>query len=55
MTQVTDSTNGRAMAWSAAAEEKAVNVQTVAAAAEQMVASLQEIERRVLRSNDVAS
>ncbi|AWN45422.1 hypothetical protein DK419_03060 [Methylobacterium terrae] len=55
MAQVADSTNGQALASSAAAEETAVNVQTVAAAAEEMVSSLQEIERQVLRSNDVAS
>ncbi len=55
MTQVADDTNGQAVASSAAAEQTAVNVQTVAAAAEEMVSSLQEIERQVLRSNDVAS
>ena len=55
MTQVADSTNGQAVSSSAAAEEATMNVQTVAAAAEEMVASLGEIERRVQQSNDVAS
>ncbi|NGM38987.1 hypothetical protein G4G93_34780 [Methylobacterium sp. DB0501] len=55
MTELADATNGRAVASSAAAEQTAANVQTVAAAAEEMVSSLQEIERQVLRSNDVAS
>ncbi|BCM85203.1 methyl-accepting chemotaxis protein [Methylobacterium indicum] len=54
MTQVADDTNGQAVASSAAAEQTAINVQTVAAAAEEMVSSLQEIERQVLRSNEVA-
>ncbi|KQP51675.1 chemotaxis protein [Methylobacterium sp. Leaf399] len=54
MTGVADSTNGQAMASSAAAEETSANVQTVASAAEEMVASLQEIERQVQRSNEVA-
>ncbi|MCJ2121190.1 methyl-accepting chemotaxis protein [Methylobacterium sp. J-077] len=53
MTEVADSTNGQAVASSAAAEQTANNVQTVAAAAEQMVASLQEIERQVCRSSEV--
>ncbi|MEN3211188.1 methyl-accepting chemotaxis protein [Methylorubrum populi] len=55
MTQVADSTNGQAVSSSAAAEEATMNVQTVAAAAEEMVASLGEIERRVQQSNDVAN
>ena len=55
MSQVAESTNGRAVSSSAAAEEATMNVQTVAAAAEEMVASLAEIERRVQQSNDVAS
>ncbi|WP_289052864.1 hypothetical protein, partial [uncultured Methylobacterium sp.] len=55
MTQIADDTNGQAVASSAAAEQTAVNVQTVAAAAEEMVSSLREIERQVLRSNEVAS
>ena len=55
MTQVAETTNGRAVSSSAAAEEATVNVQTVAAAAEEMVASLAEIERRVQQSHDVAS
>ncbi|GJD29121.1 hypothetical protein PMNALOAF_0353 [Methylobacterium adhaesivum] len=54
MTGVADSTNSQALASSAAAEETSVNVQTVAAAAEEMVSSLQEIERQVIRSNEVA-
>ncbi|MGY2047966.1 methyl-accepting chemotaxis protein [Methylobacterium sp. JK268] len=55
MTGIADATNRQAVASSAAAEETAVNVQTVAAAAEEMVASLQEIERQVLRSREVAT
>ncbi|UMY16392.1 methyl-accepting chemotaxis protein [Methylobacterium organophilum] len=55
MTQVADDTNSQAVASSAAAEQTAVNVQTVAAASEEMVSSLQEIERQVIRSNDVAN
>jgi methyl-accepting chemotaxis protein len=54
MTAVADGTSRQALASSTAAEETAVNVQTVAASAEEMVASLQEIERQVLRSNEVA-
>ncbi|WP_082316938.1 methyl-accepting chemotaxis protein [Methylobacterium sp. ARG-1] len=54
MTQVADDTNNQAVASSAAAEQASTNVQTVAAAAEEMVSSLQEIERQVLRSNEVA-
>jgi methyl-accepting chemotaxis protein len=54
MTQVADDTNTQAVASSAAAEQASTNVQTVAAAAEEMVASLQEIERQVIRSNEVA-
>jgi methyl-accepting chemotaxis protein len=37
------------------AEQTAVNVHTQAAAAERMVSPLQEIERQVLRSNEVVS
>ncbi|KMO09860.1 HAMP domain-containing protein, partial [Methylobacterium indicum] len=55
MTQVADTTNRQAVASSAAAEETSVNVQTVASAAEEMVSSLHEIQRQVLRSNEVAS
>jgi methyl-accepting chemotaxis protein len=55
MTQVADNTNAQAVASSAAAEETSVNVQTVAAASEEMVSSLQEIERQVIRSNEVAA
>ncbi|WP_244507636.1 methyl-accepting chemotaxis protein [Methylobacterium phyllostachyos] len=54
MTRVADATNDQAVASSAAAEQTATNVQTVAAAAEEMVSSLQEIERQVVRSNEVA-
>ncbi|WP_244471704.1 methyl-accepting chemotaxis protein [Methylobacterium sp. ARG-1] len=54
MTRVADATNTQAVASSAAAEQTATNVQTVAAAAEEMVSSLQEIERQVVRSNEVA-
>jgi len=54
MTRVADDTNTQAVASSAAAEQTATNVQTVAAAAEEMVSSLQEIERQVVRSNEVA-
>ena len=54
MTQVADDTNNQAVASSASAEQASNNVQTVAAAAEEMVSSLQEIERQVLRSNEVA-
>ncbi|WP_092037614.1 HAMP domain-containing methyl-accepting chemotaxis protein [Methylobacterium pseudosasicola] len=53
MTQVADDTNNQAVASSAAAEQASTNVQTVAAAAEEMVSSLQEIERQVIRSNEV--
>ncbi len=55
MTQVADGTNRQAVASSAAAEQMSVNVQTVASSAEEMVSSLQEIERQVLRSNEVAA
>jgi len=54
MARVADDTNTQAVASSAAAEQTATNVQTVAAAAEEMVSSLQEIERQVVRSNEVA-
>ena len=54
MTRVADDTNSQAVTSSSAAEQTSANVQTVAAAAEEMVSSLQEIERQVLRSNEVA-
>jgi methyl-accepting chemotaxis protein len=54
MTRVADDTNGQAVTSSTAAEQTSANVQTVAAAAEEMVSSLQEIERQVVRSNEVA-
>ncbi|GJD48303.1 hypothetical protein OPKNFCMD_1020 [Methylobacterium crusticola] len=54
MTGVAQATNHRAVAVSAASEETATNVQTVASATEEMVVSLQEIERQVMRSNEVA-
>ncbi len=54
MTSVADATRHQADASSGAAGETAGNVQMVAAAAEEMVASLQEIERQVLRSSEVA-
>ncbi|MGY2052914.1 methyl-accepting chemotaxis protein [Methylobacterium sp. JK268] len=55
MTGVAEGTNAQAAASSAAAEQTAANVRMVAAAAEEMVSSLQEIERQVLRSNEVAA
>ena len=55
MTDVADTTNRQAVASSAAAEQTSVNVQTVASAAEEMVSSLHEIQRQVLRSNEVAT
>jgi len=54
MTRVADDTNSQAVTSSTAAEQTSSNVQTVAAAAEEMVTSLQEIERQVVRSNEVA-
>ncbi|KAB1070686.1 HAMP domain-containing protein [Methylobacterium planeticum] len=54
MTGVAQDTNRRALASSAAAEQTSSNVQTVASATEEMVASLCEIERNVSRSNEVA-
>ncbi|GEP02531.1 methyl-accepting chemotaxis protein [Methylobacterium oxalidis] len=54
MTGVAQDTNQRAVASSAAAEQTSTNVQTVAAATEEMVASLSEIERSVARSAEVA-
>jgi methyl-accepting chemotaxis protein len=54
MTRVADDTNSQAVTSSTAAEQTSSNVQTVAAAAEEMVSSLQEIERQVVRSNEVA-
>ncbi len=54
MTGVADDTSQQAMASRAAAEEASVNVRTVASAADEMVASFQEIERQVQRSNAVA-
>ncbi|RVU19390.1 methyl-accepting chemotaxis protein [Methylobacterium oryzihabitans] len=55
MTDVAGTTNGQAAASSVAAEQASANVQTVAAAAEEMVSSLQEIERQVVHSREVAS
>ena len=55
MTSVADATSHQADASSSAAGETAGNVEMVAAAAEEMVASLREIERQVLRSSEVAS
>ncbi|MEE7490906.1 methyl-accepting chemotaxis protein [Methylobacterium oryzae] len=54
MTEVADNTNSQAMTSSSAAAQTSANVQTVASAAEEMVSSLQEIERQVVRSNEVA-
>ncbi len=54
MTGVADTTSAQAQASSTTAEQTSANVQMVAAAAEEMVSSLQEIERQVLRSNEVA-
>ncbi|MGX7706032.1 HAMP domain-containing methyl-accepting chemotaxis protein [Methylobacterium sp. Gmos1] len=54
MTSVADTTSAQAQASSTTAEQTSANVQMVAAAAEEMVSSLQEIERQVLRSNEVA-
>ncbi|WP_342447358.1 HAMP domain-containing methyl-accepting chemotaxis protein [Methylobacterium platani] len=54
MTGVADTTSGQAQASSATAAQTSASVQMVAAAAEEMVSSLQEIERQVLRSNEVA-
>ncbi|KMO34235.1 methyl-accepting chemotaxis protein [Methylobacterium aquaticum] len=54
MTGVADTTSAQAQASSSTAEQTSANVQMVAAAAEEMVSSLQEIERQVLRSNEVA-
>ena len=54
MTQVAENTNSQAMTSSSAAAQTSANVQTVASAAEEMVSSLQEIERQVVRSNEVA-
>ena len=53
MTRVADDTSSQAVASSGAAEQTAPDVQTVAAA-EEMVSSLQEIERQVVGSNAVA-
>jgi methyl-accepting chemotaxis protein len=55
MTVAADETSGQAVASSTAAELTAANVQTVATAAEEMVSSLQEVERQVVRSNEVAT
>ncbi|WP_246730438.1 HAMP domain-containing methyl-accepting chemotaxis protein [Methylobacterium sp. 2A] len=55
MTQIADDTNAQAMASTTAADLASMNVETVAAAAEEMVSSLQEIERQVLRANEAAS
>ncbi|MCJ2085937.1 methyl-accepting chemotaxis protein [Methylobacterium sp. E-005] len=54
MTQIADDTNTQAVASSTAADLASMNVETVAAAAEEMVSSLQEIERQVLRANEAA-
>ncbi len=54
MTGVADTTSTQAQASSSTAEQTSANVQMVAAAAEEMVSSLHEIERQVLRSNEVA-
>ncbi|AWN49949.1 chemotaxis protein [Methylobacterium terrae] len=54
MTGVADTTSAQAQASSATADQTSASVQMVAAAAEEMVSSLQEIERQVLRSNEVA-
>ncbi|SDN55813.1 Methyl-accepting chemotaxis protein [Methylobacterium phyllostachyos] len=54
MTQIADDANNQAVASSTAADLASMNVETVAAAAEEMVSSLQEIERQVLRANEAA-
>ncbi|QRE75408.1 methyl-accepting chemotaxis protein [Methylobacterium aquaticum] len=54
MTGVADTTSTQAQASSGTAEQASASVQMVAAAAEEMVSSLHEIERQVLRSNEVA-
>ncbi|WP_267423743.1 HAMP domain-containing methyl-accepting chemotaxis protein [Methylobacterium sp. GC_Met_2] len=54
MTQIAEDTNNQAVASSTAADLASMNVGTVAAGAEEMVSSLQEIERQVLRANEAA-
>ena len=54
MTGVANTTSAQAQASSSTAEQASASVQMVAAAAEEMVSSLHEIERQVLRSNEVA-
>jgi len=54
MTQIADDANTQAVASSTAADLASMNVETVAAAAVEMVSSLQEIERQVLRANEAA-
>ncbi|WP_168220366.1 methyl-accepting chemotaxis protein [Azospirillum thermophilum] len=54
MESVADETKRMATITSAAAEQTAVNVQTVASAADEMTASIQEISRQVSRSSAIA-
>ncbi|WP_342109241.1 HAMP domain-containing methyl-accepting chemotaxis protein [Methylobacterium sp. SI9] len=54
MTRIADDTSNQAVASSTAADLASMNVETVAAAAEEMVSSLQEIERQVLRASEAA-
>ncbi|MGE7413288.1 methyl-accepting chemotaxis protein [Methylobacterium tarhaniae] len=54
MTGIADTTSAQAQASSSTAAQTSASVQMVAAAAEEMVSSLHEIERQVLRSNEVA-
>ncbi|MBB6253426.1 methyl-accepting chemotaxis protein [Nitrospirillum iridis] len=55
MAGLVEETNGQATATATAAGHTSANVQTVAAATEEMVASIQEISRQVNRSADVAA
>ena len=55
MSQTAERTNQQASAVSAAAEEAGVGVQTVAAAADELTASITEISRQVAQSANMAS
>jgi len=54
MSSTAESSNERAVAVAAAAEQAGVNVQTVASAAEEMAASIREISSRVTESSGIA-
>lgn len=54
MSELAETTSGRATAVAAAAEEASVNVQTVAASSEELYASVEEIGRQVASSTEIA-